>query len=42
MTTKADELSVLSSPVDLIMSGAVRNPFVRAGIERPRQLLYEA
>jgi hypothetical protein len=28
--------------VDLVMSGAVRNPFLRAGIERSKELLYAA
>ena len=29
-------------PVDLVMSGAVRNPYFRAGIERSKELLYAA
>lgn len=38
-----DELSALfRRPVDLVMSGAVRNPFVRADIERSKELLYAA
>jgi uncharacterized protein len=28
--------------VDLVMTGAVRNPYVRADIERSRELVYEA
>ena len=28
--------------VDLVMPGAVRNPYIRAAIERDRQLLYAA
>src|SRR5579862_8011134 len=28
--------------VDLVMDGAVENPFIRAGIERSRELLYAA
>ena len=27
-------------PVDLVMAGAVRNPYVRANIERSRELVY--
>lgn len=34
--------AVLGRPVDLVMSGAVRNPFLRAGIERSKELLYAA
>jgi hypothetical protein len=38
-----DELSaLLGRPVDLVMSGAVRNPFVRADIDQARELLYAA
>jgi uncharacterized protein len=33
---------LLGRPVDLVMAGAVENPFVRAGIERSRELLYAA
>ena len=33
---------LLGRPVDLVMAGAVENPFVRAGIERSRQVLYGA
>jgi predicted nucleotidyltransferase len=33
---------LLGRPVDLVMAGAVENPFVRAGIERSRQMLYAA
>lgn len=28
--------------VDLVMAGAVRNPYVRADIERSKELIYEA
>jgi hypothetical protein len=38
-----EELEVLfGRPVDLIMPRAVRNPYVRAEIERDRRLLYAA
>ena len=38
-----DELAtVLGRPVDLVMVDAVRNPFVRADIERSREPLYAA
>ena len=33
---------LLGRKVDLVMAGAVRNPFIRAGIERSRQPLYAA
>jgi len=33
---------LLGRPVDLVMANAVRNPFVRAGIEGSRQPLYAA
>lgn len=33
---------LLGKPVDLVMINAVENPFIRAGIERSRQLLYAA
>ena len=29
-------------PVDLVMANAVENPFVRAGIERSKEVLYAA
>jgi hypothetical protein len=32
----------LGRPVDLVMDGAVENPFIQAGIERSRHLLYAA
>ena len=32
--------ALLRRPVDLVMDGAVRNPFVRAEIERSREPLY--
>ena len=34
--------ALFGRPVDLIMASAVRNPFVRAGIERSRETLYGA
>lgn len=34
--------ALLERPVDLVMEGAVENPFVRAGIERSRESLYAA
>jgi len=34
--------SLFGRDVDLVMSGAVRNPYIRAAIERDRQLLYAA
>jgi len=34
--------ALLGRPVDLVMSGAVRNPFVRADIERWKQPVYAA
>ena len=38
-----DQLSaLLGRPVDLVMSGAVRNPFVRADIDRWKQPIYAA
>jgi hypothetical protein len=38
-----DELAaILGRPVDLVMAGAVRNPFIRADIEQARELLYAA
>ncbi|MSP02688.1 MAG: DNA polymerase III subunit beta [Acetobacteraceae bacterium] len=38
-----DQLAaLLGHPVDLVMSGAVRNPFVRADIERSKQSIYAA
>jgi predicted nucleotidyltransferase len=33
---------VLGYPVDLVMDGAVQNPFIRAGIERSREAVYAA
>jgi predicted nucleotidyltransferase len=39
----SDQLAaLLGYPVDLVMSGAIRNPFIRADIERWRQPLYAA
>ena len=35
-------MELLGRPVDLVMAGAVENPFVRAGIERSRRMLYAA
>jgi uncharacterized protein len=38
-----DELEALfHRPVDLVSVGSVRNPYVRASIERDRQLVYAA
>jgi predicted nucleotidyltransferase len=37
-----DLQSLFGRPVDLVMPKAVRNPYVRASIERDRQLLYAA
>ena len=34
--------SLLGHPVDLVMAGAVRNPYVRTDIESARELLYAA
>lgn len=33
---------LLGRPVDLVMEGAVENPFIRAGIEHSREPLYAA
>ena len=33
---------IVGRPVDLVMAGAVENPFVRAGIEHSRRALYAA
>jgi len=39
----SEQLAALfARPVDLVMSGAVRNPFLRAAIERSKKLLYAA
>jgi predicted nucleotidyltransferase len=34
--------AVLGRPVDLVEAGAVRNPHLRAGIDRSRRLVYAA
>lgn len=34
--------TLLERPVDLIMAGAVKNPYVRADLDRSRVLLYAA
>ena len=34
--------SITGKPVDLVMAGAVRNPYVRRDIEASKQLIYEA
>ena len=34
--------ALFGHPVDLVMADAVRNPYVRADIERSRELVYEA
>ncbi len=33
---------IVGHPVDLVMAGAVRNPYVHADIERSRELVYAA
>jgi len=33
---------LLGRPVDLVMPAALRNPYVRAGIEAHRELVYAA
>ena len=33
---------IVSRPVDLVMPNAVRNPYVRAAIDRDRQVFYDA
>jgi len=33
---------LLGRPVDLVESGAIRNPYMRAGINRSRELVYAA
>jgi hypothetical protein len=39
----ADALqSLLGRPVDLVERGAVRNPFILAGINQAREVVYEA
>ena len=37
-----DELRSLLGEVDLVMTGALKNPYVRRAIEREKQLLYAA
>lgn len=39
---KSDLEQVLGRPVDLLVDGAVRNPYVQAGIDATRQLVYAA
>ena len=39
---KAQLEQVLGRPVDLLVDGAVRNPYVLAGINATRQLIYAA
>ena len=34
--------ALLRRPVDLVMAGAIENPFIRASIERSRQTVYAA
>jgi len=34
--------AVLGRPVDLVEAGAVKNPYLRAGIERSRRLVHAA
>ena len=33
---------LLGRPVDLVESGAIRNPYLRAGIDRVREVVYAA
>lgn len=35
-------IALFERPVDLVMAGSVRNPFVRAGIDRSRETLFAA
>jgi uncharacterized protein len=38
-----DQLAaVIGRPVDLVMAGSIRNPFIRADIERSRETVYAA
>jgi uncharacterized protein len=38
-----DQLAALvGRPVDLVMAGAIRNPFIQADIERSREMVYAA
>lgn len=39
---KDDLEALFGRPVDLVMPGAVKNPYIRAAIDRDRQLLYAA
>lgn len=39
---REDLKSLFGREVELVMPGAVRNPYIRATIERDRQLLYAA
>lgn len=39
---KEDLEALFGRPVDLVMPGGLRNPYVRAAIERDRRLLYAA
>jgi uncharacterized protein len=32
--------AAVGRPVDLVMEGSIRNPFVRAGIERSAEIIY--
>ncbi len=34
--------AAVGRPVDLVVEGSVRNPFIRAGIERSRETVYGA
>lgn len=34
------DAAAVGRPVDLVVEGSVRNPFIRAGIERPSEALY--
>ena len=39
---RAELAALFGRPVDLVMSGAVRNPFILANIERSRRIVYAA
>lgn len=39
---REDLATLMGRPVDLVMIGAVRNPYIREAIERSRELVYAA
>jgi uncharacterized protein len=39
---KAQLEAVLARPVDLLIEGSVRNPYIQAGIDSSRELVYAA